>query len=77
MSEKIIDLKTLYSTELKPKLLELDQERKNILILIKQYVLFSIIPLLFGGGLVYYFHSPIPIIIIKSSQFGIFQALKR
>ena len=63
MDEEIKILRELYATELEPKLIELDGERRLIIKLIKRYVLISIFPLFAIGFISYTYQTPIPILI--------------
>ena len=71
MTDDIKTLRELYATELEPKLIELDGERRLIIKLIKRYILISILPLLAIGFISYTYHTPIPIIIIAAICIGV------
>ena len=57
MAEDIKNLRELYATELEPKLIELDGERRLIIKLIKRYVLISILPLFAIGFISYTYQT--------------------
>ena len=61
MADSATNFRELYSTNLVPKLTELDKTRKLILDLIKKYVLISLVPLGISGYVSILFENPIPI----------------
>ncbi len=71
MPEEIKNLRELYATELEPKLIELDGERRLIIKLIKRYVLISIFPLFVISFISYTYQTPIPILITLAICVGI------
>ena len=64
MVETINSLGSLYSSELEPKLIELDKKRKWVLKLIKQYIFISIVPIILMGYVSSLYRTPIPVIIV-------------
>ena len=60
----INNLETLYNTELKPRLSELDNKRTHIIGQIKRYVLYSIIPLVIAILISIMIQLPYPIVIV-------------
>ena len=71
MAEDIKNLRELYATELEPKLIELDAERRLIIKLIKRYILISILPLFAIGFISYIYQTPIPILITLAICVGV------
>ena len=61
MADSATNFRELYSTNLVPKLTELDKTRKSILDLIKKHVLISLVPLGISGYVSILFENPIPI----------------
>ena len=59
-------LEKLYYKELKPKLSELNKNRKYILSQIKRYIAYSVIPVSISFYLSFYFENPIPVVIVVS-----------
>ena len=60
----INNLESLYNSELKPKLSELDNQRVNIISNIKRYTLYSIIPIAISIFVSIQIELPIPSIVV-------------
>ena len=61
MADHVENFRELYSTTLAPKLSELDKTRKSILVLIKKYIMISLVPLGISGYISILLETPIPI----------------
>ena len=70
MADSAANFRELYSTNLVPKLTELDKTRKSILALIKKHILISLVPLCFFGYISILYGNPIPIGIIAVACIG-------
>jgi len=70
MADSAANFRELYSTNLVPKLTELDKTRKSILDLIKKHVLISLVPLCIFGYISVLFETPIPIVLVAAACIG-------
>ena len=70
MADSATNFRELYSTNLVPKLKELDKTRKSILDLIKKHILISLVPLCIFGYISVLFETPIPLVLVAAACIG-------
>ena len=75
MAEQVNNFRDLYSTDLAPKLANLEKVRKKIFAHIKKQIHFSLAPLAISGYLSVTYHTPIPVGLIAAA-FVIFSYFK-